>query len=179
MPATTLSARVAPPRHDMSVVLVTGSYDHEIRFWEAWSGICSRTITRTGESGQVNRLAISPDKRLLAAAIHKKVNIYEINSTSSDPVATFEGHAMNITSVSFHSEGKWLVTGSEDGTIRTWDLRNPHTHKTYDNGSPVNDVCIHPNQGELISCDQAGSIKQWDLSDNICSHELGMSQFAQ
>ena len=36
----------------------------------------------------------------------------------------------------------------------------------------VNDICIHPNQGEVISCDQAGSIKQWDLSDNICSHEL-------
>ncbi len=34
----------------MSVILVTGSYDHEIRFWEAWSGICSRTIAR-GESG--------------------------------------------------------------------------------------------------------------------------------
>ena len=51
MPAPTVPTRVAPPRHDMSVVLVTGSYDHEIRFWEAWSGICSRTITRTGESG--------------------------------------------------------------------------------------------------------------------------------
>ena len=36
---------------DMSVILVTGSYDHEIRFWEAWSGICSRTITRSGETG--------------------------------------------------------------------------------------------------------------------------------
>jgi len=33
-------------QQDLSVVLVTGSYDHEIRFWEAWSGICSRTITR-------------------------------------------------------------------------------------------------------------------------------------
>jgi hypothetical protein len=41
----------APARHDMSVILVTGSYDHEIRFWEAWSGICSRTIARSGESG--------------------------------------------------------------------------------------------------------------------------------
>ena len=41
----------APARHDMSVILVTGSYDHDIRFWEAWSGICSRTIARTGESG--------------------------------------------------------------------------------------------------------------------------------
>jgi len=38
-------------RQDMSVILVTGSYDHEIRFWEAWSGICSRTIARSGESG--------------------------------------------------------------------------------------------------------------------------------
>ena len=36
----------------------------------------------------------------------------------------------------------------------------------------VNDICIHPNQGEVISCDQAGSIKQWDLSDNMCFHEL-------
>lgn len=45
----------APPaRHDMSVILVTGSYDHDIRFWEAWSGICSRTIARTGESGVRN-----------------------------------------------------------------------------------------------------------------------------
>ncbi|TRM62718.1 WD40-repeat-containing domain protein [Schizophyllum amplum] len=107
----------------MSVVLVTGSYDHEIRFWEAWSGICSRTISRAGESGQVNRLAISPDKQFLAAAIHKKVNIYEIASTSNEPVVTFEGHTMNVTSVCFHSEGKWLVTGSEDGTIKIWDLR--------------------------------------------------------
>ncbi|KAE9406739.1 WD40 repeat-like protein [Gymnopus androsaceus JB14] len=138
----------------MSVILVTGSYDHEIRFWEAWSGICSRTITRTGESG-----------RLLAAAIHKKVNIYDIASASSEPIITFEGHTKNVTSVSFHSEGKWLVTGSEDGTIKIWDLRSGHLHRTYDNGNAVNDVC-------LISCDQAGSIKQWDLSENICSHEL-------
>ena len=36
----------------------------------------------------------------------------------------------------------------------------------------MNDVVIHPNQIELISCDQAGSIKLWDLSDHIFSHEL-------
>lgn len=43
-------------QQDLSVVLVTGSYDHEIRFWEAWSGICSRTIARAGESGVSLRL---------------------------------------------------------------------------------------------------------------------------
>ncbi|KDN49360.1 hypothetical protein RSAG8_02062, partial [Rhizoctonia solani AG-8 WAC10335] len=83
------------------VVLVTGSYDHEIRFWEAWSGLCSRTIQRSGESGQVNRLSISPDKRLLAAAIYTKVHIYDIAGNSSTPRAVFEGHKGNVTSVSF------------------------------------------------------------------------------
>ncbi|KIJ52632.1 hypothetical protein M422DRAFT_156123 [Sphaerobolus stellatus SS14] len=157
---------------DLSVILVTGSYDHEIRFWEAWSGICSRTIPRSGETGQVNRLAISPDKRYLAAAIHKKVNIYDITSPSASPVVTFEGHTGNVTSVCFHSGGKWLATGSEDGTIRIWDLSKHHAHRSYDNRAPVNDICIHPNQGELISCDQAGSIKLWDLTENVCTLEL-------
>lgn len=49
MPAPTQKTNAT--RQDMSVILVTGSYDHEIRFWEAWSGICSRTIARSGESG--------------------------------------------------------------------------------------------------------------------------------
>ncbi|OJT14628.1 WD repeat-containing protein wat1 [Trametes pubescens] len=114
-------------------------------------------------------------KRLLAAAIHKKAYIYEIAAApSAGPIAIFEGHNGNITAVCFHSEGKWLVTGSEDGTIKIWDLRsNSHLHRNYDNEAPVNDVVVHPNQGELISCDQAGRIKQWDLSENICTHELG------
>ncbi|KAG2132828.1 WD40-repeat-containing domain protein [Suillus bovinus] len=111
--------------------------------------------------------------RLLAAAIHKKVYIYEITSTSSAPLTCLDAHTNNVTSVSFHSEGRWLVTGSEDGTIRIWDLRSTQVHRTYDN---VNDVCVHPNQGELISCDQAGCIKQWDLSENLCSHELVCSE---
>ncbi|KAF9231081.1 WD40-repeat-containing domain protein, partial [Melanogaster broomeanus] len=156
----------------MSVILVTGSYDHEIRFWEAWSGICSRTIARSGESGESRSLFSTPCERLLAAAIHKKLYIYEIASASSTPLICLDAHTMNVTSVSFHSEGKWLVTGSEDGTIRIWDLRSTQVHRTYDNGAPVNDVCVHPNQGELISCDQASCIKQWDLSENLCSHEL-------
>lgn len=51
MPAQTSSQKPSAGRQDLSVILVTGSYDHEIRFWEAWSGICSRTIARSGETG--------------------------------------------------------------------------------------------------------------------------------
>lgn len=44
--------------------------------------------------------------------------------------------------------------------------------RNYHHDAPVNDAVIHPNQGEIISCDQAGSVKIWDLGENVCTHEL-------
>ena len=90
---------------------------HRSRFWEALSGICSRTIPHP--DSQVNRLCISPDKRYLAAAGHQKVKLYDIRSTNPAAVMTFEGHTGNVTGIAFHCEGKWMVTSSEDGK-ETW-----------------------------------------------------------
>ncbi|KAL1746058.1 WD40-repeat-containing domain protein [Schizophyllum fasciatum] len=129
----------------MSVVLVTRAYDHDTRFWEA-----------------VHFLTYYSSERLLAAAIHQKLNIYEINSTSNKP------RTMNVTSLCFHDEGRWLVTGSEDGSINTWDLRASQVHRSHLNRSPVNGVCVRPTQGEL---DKGAGIQQCDLSKNQCSLE--------
>jgi WD40 repeat protein len=51
-------------------------------------------------------------------------------------------------------------------------FRTAGIQRDYYHGSPVNDVVVHPNQGELISCDQNGSVKIWDLGENSCTHEL-------
>lgn len=185
---------------DLSVLLVTAGYDHTIRFWEAWSGICSRTIQHP--DSQVNRLAISPDKRWLASCGVGVVRLYDCRSalaggqagagaggtmgqgghagaaagastaSAAQPVATFEGHQGNVTCVAWHCESKWLVSGGDDGTLRIWDTRSPRPQRLYDHRSAVNDVVVHPNQGELVSCDQGGSVKIWDLGENGCSHEL-------
>jgi G protein beta subunit-like protein len=154
----------------MSVILCTAGYDHTIRFWEALSGICSRTIQHP--DSQVNRLCISPDKRFLAAAGHHSVKLYDIKSTNPNPLLTFEGHTNNVTGVAFHCEGKWMVTSSEDGTVKIWETRSGTIQRSYSHGSPVNDVVIHPNQGEIISCDRGGSVRIWDLAENNCSHQL-------
>ncbi|KAI5808872.1 WD40-repeat-containing domain protein [Peziza echinospora] len=154
----------------MSVIMATAGYDHTIRFWEALSGICSRTIQHT--DSQVNRLCISPDKRYLAAAGHLHVKLYDIKSTNPNPILSFEGHTNNVTGVGFHCEGKWMVTSSEDGTVKIWDTRSATVQRNYNHNSPVNDVVIHPNQGELISCDQGGNVRIWDLGENKCTHQL-------
>ena len=188
----------------MSVILASAGYDHTIRFWDALTGVCSRTIQHT--DSQVNRLEITSDKRFLAAAGNLYVRLYDIrqagssgnataqasatnngnpngathgnsnnnsnNNNNNNPVMTFEGHTNNVTSLAFQIENKWMVTSLEDGTVKVWDVRAPSVQRSYKHHSPVNEVVIHPNQGELISCDQDGNIRIWDLGENQCTHHL-------
>ena len=65
-----------------------------------------------------------------------------------------------------------MVTSSEDGTVKIWDTRTATVQRNYSHGCPVNDVVIHPNQGELISCDRDGNVRIWDLGENKCTHQL-------
>jgi len=82
-----------------------------------------------------------------------------------------------------HELGRWyrlichfspLASTDNDlpGTVKIWDTRTGMVQRNYSHGVPVNDVVIHPNQGELISCDRGGNVRIWDLGENKCSHQL-------
>lgn len=131
------------------VVLATAGYDHNIRFWEATSGICYRTL-QYAES-QVNKLEITSNKQFLAAAGNPQIRLFEVNSNNPQAVATYDGHTSNVTAVGFQKDSKWMFSGSEDGTVKIWDLRAPGCQREYASRGAVNSVVLHPNQGELIS----------------------------
>mmetsp|Transcript_14953 Transcript_14953/g.22060 ORF Transcript_14953/g.22060 Transcript_14953/m.22060 type:complete len:310 (-) Transcript_14953:54-983(-) len=145
----------------MSVILATAGYDHKIRFWEAPSGICSRSI-RFPDS-QVNCLEITPDKQFLAAGGNPHIRLFEINNSNHNPVLSCDGHVSSVTSLGFQRDGRWMFSGSEDGTVKIFDLRSPTYQRSFDSRGPVTSVALHPNQTELISGDQNGSVKVWDL----------------
>jgi G protein beta subunit-like protein len=156
---------------ERSVVLCTGGFDHSIRFWEAPTGLCHRTFQYN--DSQINKLEITQDKSLLAVAGNPNIRLYEINSNNQNPIASFEGHTNNVTGVGFQRDKKWLYSCSEDSTVKIWDIRaNNGSQRDYQSKAPVNTVCLHPNQGELITGDEEGNIRVFDLTANSCSYEL-------
>lgn len=64
------------------------------------------------------------------------------------------------------------MTSSEDGLVKVWQTKDATVQRVHNHYSPVNDVVIHPNQGELIACDRGGNIRIWDLSEDKCTHQL-------
>lgn len=162
--------RRQPSGSNDQVILATGGYDHQIRFWQAHSGVCQRTVQH--QESQVNDLEITPDRKMIAAAGFQRVRMYDLASTNPNPILNYDGIQKNVTAIGFQQDGKWMFTGSEDNAARIWDLRtrNLNCQRIFQvsNGSvAVNTVCLHPNQVEMFIGDQNGVIHIWDLrTDN-------------
>jgi G protein beta subunit-like protein len=118
---------------------------------------------------QVNALAITNDKHYIAAVGNTHAKIFEVHHGEGNPVRSYEAHAGNVTAVGFQTDAKWMFTGGEDKTVKIWDLRAPRWHQQYECAASVNAVALHPNQLELVSGDQAGNVRIWDLQKNTCA----------
>ncbi|XP_008546807.1 target of rapamycin complex subunit lst8 [Microplitis mediator] len=145
------------------VIFVTGGYDHTIKVWQAHTGVCQRTLQHT--VSQVNSLEISPNKHTIAAAGYQNIFMQDLSASNTNIALNYEGASKNITSLGFQEDGKWMFTGSEDFTARIWDIRSGtfQCQRIFQASSPVNCVCLHPNQSQLIVGDQTGIIHLWDL----------------
>ncbi|PVU92730.1 hypothetical protein BB561_003652 [Smittium simulii] len=149
---------------DNAVVLVTSGHDRTIRMWDALKSTCTKTIQFV--DSPVTRMALSPDKRYLAAVGAPFIKLYDVFSSSQSPILSLEGHKSAISAVKFTNDMRYLVTSSEDKSMRIWNLRTGACEQVIENNTVFNDVAIYPgfNHDIILSCDQGGFIKVWCVS---------------
>ena len=112
--------------HPTKNLLASCSADKTIKTWDITSGSCLSTLR--GEK-RINSVAFSPDGSLIAAGdgnpfANDKTGTIRLYSTATgDPFGSpLRGHSAVVRSVCFSSDGKQLTSGSEDKTVRNWDL---------------------------------------------------------
>lgn len=149
-----------------SVILATAGYDHTIKFWQAHTGNCNRTIQYT--DSQINALEITPDKKLITAAGYQHIRMFDLTTSNNNPLVTYDGIQKNITAVGFNDEGSWMYTVGEDGFARIWDIRSKlqKPQRLFEVEAPINCASLHPNNSVLFVGDQAGTMHIWDLRMN-------------
>jgi WD40 repeat protein len=72
------------------------------------------------KSGCGNRIAYTPDGRLIAIANQDYIRL--VDSQNGHLLATLTGQRGAISSMAFSPNGKYPVSGAKDGTIRIWGV---------------------------------------------------------
>src|SRR5215472_7399311 len=72
------------------------------------------------------------------------------------------GHSQAVDAVAFSPDGKRLVTGGFDSTIKFWDIGSGEEVRTLNTPEPVNSIAFSPNGRFLISGGENGTIILWN-----------------
>jgi len=80
-----------------------------------------------------------------------------------------KGHASAVGGVAVTPDGKTVVSGSNDSTLKVWDLETGQCRATFKgHTADVNNVVVTPDGRTVVSSSEDKTLKVWDLETGQC-----------
>ena len=124
----------------------------------------NKNLTTTNQNA---KLALNKSKSLLDITnklLSKKDIDTLVQSFNFTPFVRENGHSISVESVAISPDGKTIVSGSQDSTIKIWDNQSGECLNTLEGHSGyVSSVAISPDGKTIVSGSGNGTIKIWDI----------------
>jgi WD40 repeat protein len=122
--------------------------------------------------------SFSPNGSLVAVSNYDTAYIWDITHSTPLLINTFIGHIGAITSLTFSSPST-LISASNDKSVKFWQIgglsADPvanDTKPTQPISTPIRSVSLQAENGVVISIDQDGVVRVWDISTGICKTSI-------
>eukprot|EP00193_Tetraselmis_chui_P022793 CAMPEP_0177773010 /NCGR_PEP_ID=MMETSP0491_2-20121128/12588_1 /TAXON_ID=63592 /ORGANISM="Tetraselmis chuii, Strain PLY429" /LENGTH=445 /DNA_ID=CAMNT_0019290979 /DNA_START=120 /DNA_END=1458 /DNA_ORIENTATION=- len=167
--AVVLSGHCAPITHCQLLPqqrVITSSVDGNIIMWDGRNG---RVMYRIPVGASVTSLHATP-RHIIAGLGDGRVAVW---SNPESPkklprlMLSFTGHPAPITCIQMLHDEQFeqdlLVTGAEDGLLRSWDVKNGGAWLHEFSGHRGKVVSLQVDESKVLSASRDGSIRCWDL----------------
>jgi len=152
--------------------IVSGSYDYTIKLWNAQTGEAIRTMRVRGlfPSGQAlgltpSGVAFSPDGRRIASGEGDRRFVRVWDASTGAQLMALRGHKDLVRCAAFSPDGKYIVSGSDDKTIKVWDAMSGSEIITFQGHKDmVSSVAFSPDGKKLVSGSWDNTVRVWDLT---------------
>lgn len=134
--------------------VVTVGSDHTVRFWDPETGrgthVLYRTIAAQHNEIVFPRPGIVGDlaDRWIAVVDHDVVRMWSYDTGTL--IRTLEGHTKPIQSLSIASDGTWLASAGQDGTVRVWEASTGDCTRVIETDEQLRDASFLSTNDILI-----------------------------
>lgn len=159
---------------DGRTALIGSAYGHA-KLWDLSTGSVIRTFRRDEGAG-MPAVAISPDGTLGASGTYCEISLWDLKDGKL--LRTFDNdssarNVCDINTLAFSPDGKTLLSGARDWTMRLWDLEKGKVIRYFrGHGGPVNSVAFSADGKTALSGartwegqeSRTGALRLWDVS---------------
>lgn len=164
--------------------LVSVGADKTIRVWNLADG---KPVFQLETPAEIHDVVVSGNEELIVTAHEDKIirswsakppeppmeDAKPDEAAGAKPVLEFKGHTAAVRTLALvPSNGTQIVSGSDDKTVRHWDLGNARLLRSMSHGGPVTDVAVRPDGKLVAATSSANTVRLWTLANGKQEAEM-------
>ncbi|OAG42612.1 hypothetical protein AYO21_03197 [Fonsecaea monophora] len=148
-------------------ILFTSSLDGSVRAWDMLRYRNFRTFTAP-QRLSFSCLAVDPSAEVVCAASHDSFDIHLWSVQTGALLDRLAGHEGPISTLAFTPDGRHLVSGSWDHTIRVWSVFDrSQSSETLQLMSDLLCIAVRPDSAQIAASTLDGQLTFWNLNTSI------------